>query len=415
MSATQLSRHRRRRSGRRQDRGGPTRQGIQRLDHDHRRRGHLPVRTPAAVQGLPRRQRRTVRARRPRRGLVRRPLRRPPARRHGDRASTGPAKRSSLDDGSDDRVRRTGARDRLDSAAAPARRRRRRQRADPAQGRGLPADQHRADPRGPPGDHRRRLDRDGDRGQRPRARRRRSPSSRRPSLPLGAALGDELAEVFLELHTEHGVTFKLDAQVSALTVDGGRATGVDLADGEHLDADVIIVGVGAAPNVELAEAAGLEVDNGVLVDASLRTSDPSIYAVGDIANHDHPSLGARVRVEHWANALNQPAAAAAAIVGNRHPYDELPYFYTDQYDLGHGVRRVRASGLLRRGRDPWRPRRPRVHRLLARRRRPCARRHERQRLGRRRRRQGTDPSRPARHGRRSRTAGRSRAFALDRA
>ena len=154
-------------------------------------------------------------------------------------------------------------------------------------------------------------------------------------LPLAAALGDELAEVFLKLHTEHGVTFKLEAQVAAITVaTNGAATGVDLASGEHLEADVVIVGVGAAPNVDLAEGSGLEVDNGVLVDASLRTSDPHIFAVGDIANQDHPSLGTRVRVEHWANALNQPAAAAAAIVGDPQPYDELPYFYTDQYDLG---------------------------------------------------------------------------------
>jgi NADPH-dependent 2,4-dienoyl-CoA reductase/sulfur reductase-like enzyme len=88
------------------------------------------------------------------------------------------------------------------------------------------------------------------------------------------------------------------------------------------------------PRTELAEAAGLAVDNGVLVDAALRTSDPAIFAVGDIANHDHPVLGRRIRVEHWATALNQPATAAAAVLGREASYTDLPYFFTDQYDLG---------------------------------------------------------------------------------
>ena len=96
----------------------------------------------------------------------------------------------------------------------------------------------------------------------------------------------------------------------------------------------MVVGVGVRPRTELAEAAGLDVDNGVLVDKSLRTSDPDIYAVGDIANHDHPVLGRRIRVEHWATALNQPATAAAAILGEDAAYDRLPYFFSDQYDLG---------------------------------------------------------------------------------
>ncbi|MFD1048432.1 oxidoreductase C-terminal domain-containing protein, partial [Kibdelosporangium lantanae] len=101
-----------------------------------------------------------------------------------------------------------------------------------------------------------------------------------------------------------------------------------------LDADAVLVAIGAAPNVTLAQEAGLEVDNGVLVDASLRTSDPDIYAVGDIASEAHPTLNKRVRVEHWANALNQPAVAATGMLGGTASYDELPYFYTDQYDLG---------------------------------------------------------------------------------
>ncbi|MER6671332.1 oxidoreductase C-terminal domain-containing protein, partial [Amycolatopsis japonica] len=96
----------------------------------------------------------------------------------------------------------------------------------------------------------------------------------------------------------------------------------------------VLVGIGAAPNTALAEAAGLTVDNGVRVDAHLCTGDPDIFAVGDVANADHPFLGRPVRVEHWANALKQPAVAAAGMLGKDETYDELPYFFTDQYDLG---------------------------------------------------------------------------------
>jgi 3-phenylpropionate/trans-cinnamate dioxygenase ferredoxin reductase component len=109
---------------------------------------------------------------------------------------------------------------------------------------------------------------------------------------------------------------------------------VRLADGTQIAADAVVMGVGARPRTELAQAAGLDVDNGVLVDQTLRSSDPAIFAVGDIASHDHPVLGRRVRVEHWATALNQPATAAAAILGGNEPYTELPYFFSDQFDLG---------------------------------------------------------------------------------
>ncbi|HEX5088514.1 MAG TPA: FAD-dependent oxidoreductase [Nocardioides sp.] len=135
--------------------------------------------------------------------------------------------------------------------------------------------------------------------------------------PLLGVLGPEMGSVFADLHREHGVDLRLGS--------------TDLS---GLEADAVVVGVGVRPRTELAEAAGLDVDNGVLVDASLRTSDPDVYAVGDIANHDHPVLGRRVRVEHWANALNQPATAAAAILGGSAAYDRLPYFFSDQYDLG---------------------------------------------------------------------------------
>ena len=153
-------------------------------------------------------------------------------------------------------------------------------------------------------------------------------------LPLLGILGPELAQVFAELHRASGVDLRLGAGVESITAGGGRADGVLLAGGEKLPADAVVIGVGVTPEVALAEAAGLAIDDGVLVDASLRTSDPDIYAVGDIANHDHPVLGERIRVEHWATALNQPATAAAALLGGPEQYTNLPYFFSDQYDLG---------------------------------------------------------------------------------
>lgn len=153
-------------------------------------------------------------------------------------------------------------------------------------------------------------------------------------LPLRGVLGPELAQVFADLHRGRGVDLRVNTQVGAITGDDGTATGVRLAGGDAVAADAIVVGVGAAPDLRLAESAGLEQDNGVLVDASLRSSDPNIYAVGDIANHDHPILGHRIRVEHWATALNQPAAAVTALLGGDGRYTELPYFFSDQYDLG---------------------------------------------------------------------------------
>jgi NADPH-dependent 2,4-dienoyl-CoA reductase/sulfur reductase-like enzyme len=155
------------------------------------------------------------------------------------------------------------------------------------------------------------------------------------ALPLLAVLGPEIAQVFADLHTERGVQLRLGVALDRIDVHGDRASGVRLGDGSVIPADAVVVGIGVAPDVTLAQAAGLAVDNGVLVDASLRTSDPDVYAVGDIANHDHPVLGTRVRVEHWATALNQPAVAAAAMLGDdRAVYAELPYFFSDQYDLG---------------------------------------------------------------------------------
>lgn len=153
-------------------------------------------------------------------------------------------------------------------------------------------------------------------------------------LPLLRVLGPEVAPVFVNLHRDHGVDFRFGAQVTEIMVSAGRATGVRLADGTEIGADAVVIGIGAAPAVQLAEAAGLVVSNGVVTDEALRTSDPDIFAAGDIAHAFHPLLGRRIRVEHWANALNQPAAAAKAMLGQDVAYDTLPYFYTDQYDLG---------------------------------------------------------------------------------
>jgi 3-phenylpropionate/trans-cinnamate dioxygenase ferredoxin reductase subunit len=155
-------------------------------------------------------------------------------------------------------------------------------------------------------------------------------------LPLLGSLGREVAEVFAKLHRDHGVDLRLGVTVDEITTAGGAATGLRLGDGSTVDADAVLVAVGAAPNTDLAKAAGLSVgaDGGVLVDATLRTSDPDIFAVGDIASASHPLFGMRIRTEHWANALKQPAVAAAGMLGKPTEYTELPYFFTDQYDLG---------------------------------------------------------------------------------
>jgi 3-phenylpropionate/trans-cinnamate dioxygenase ferredoxin reductase component len=147
--------------------------------------------------------------------------------------------------------------------------------------------------------------------------------------PLLAAIGSEVAEVYAKLHRDHGVDLRFGVEVDQVNVKS-----VGLVDGTVIEADAVLIGIGATPNVDLAKAAGLDVDNGVLVDAGLRTSDPDIFAAGDIANATHPLLGRRIRVEHWANALNQPAVAATNMLGGDAQYEELPYFFTDQYDLG---------------------------------------------------------------------------------
>jgi 3-phenylpropionate/trans-cinnamate dioxygenase ferredoxin reductase component len=154
------------------------------------------------------------------------------------------------------------------------------------------------------------------------------------ALPLQRVLGDEVAQVFADLHREHGVDLRLNSGVDAILGEGGRVSGVRLTDGTELPADAVLVGVGIRPATELAEAAGLEVDNGVLVDQGLRTADPDVFAAGDVANAFNPLFGERLRVEHWANALNGGVAAAKSMLGEDVVYDRVPYFFSDQYDLG---------------------------------------------------------------------------------
>ncbi|WOC14455.1 NAD(P)/FAD-dependent oxidoreductase [Gordonia sp. MP11Mi] len=155
--------------------------------------------------------------------------------------------------------------------------------------------------------------------------------------PLEKTLGSRIGRVVADLHREHGVDLRLGVGVDTVTP---RSVTTD--DGDQIPADAVLVGIGAVPNIDLARDAGLDVSDGVDVDAGLRTSDPDIFAVGDIANHDHPTLG-RLRVEHWANAQNQPAVAVANMLGGSQVYDRLPYFFTDQYDLGMEYR-GHASG-----------------------------------------------------------------------
>ena len=152
-------------------------------------------------------------------------------------------------------------------------------------------------------------------------------------LPLLRVLGPEVAQVFADLHREHGVDLRCGVQVTGITSRGDGAT-VALGDGSALDVDLLVVGVGVQPNTELAESAGLTVDNGIRTDARLRTSDEHVHAIGDVANIDHPVLGHPLRVEHWDTAKKHGAALAATLSGTPTDAADLPYFFTDQYDLG---------------------------------------------------------------------------------
>lgn len=151
-------------------------------------------------------------------------------------------------------------------------------------------------------------------------------------VPLQSVLGTEVGGVYAEIHLEQGVDFKSGTGVEAFLGEGSVSK-VRTTAGE-IEADLVVVGVGAVPRTGLAEAAGLELNNGVPVDAGLRTEAEGIYAAGDIANQFHPFFNDRIRVEHWANARRQGFAAGRSMAGAEVIYDDLPYFFSDQYDVG---------------------------------------------------------------------------------
>jgi len=152
--------------------------------------------------------------------------------------------------------------------------------------------------------------------------------------PLYSVLGPELGEFYAGVHRKHGVDLRLGVGVAAFEDRDGTVSGVRLSTGESIPADIVVVGVGVRPNVELATTAGLLVDDGVVVDEYLRTTDPDIFAAGDVANAHNPLLGRHIRVQHWANANDQGPAAARSMVGFEEPYTKVPYFFSDQYDVG---------------------------------------------------------------------------------
>ena len=153
-------------------------------------------------------------------------------------------------------------------------------------------------------------------------------------LPLLRVLGPEVAPIFADLHRDHGVDLRCQVAVAELTGRNGAVTGVILRDGSRIDADMVLVGVGITPNSQLAAEAGLKVDNGIVVDEHLRTSDPDIFAAGDVAHAYNPRLGRHIRVEHWANARRQGVTAAKAMLGQGAVDARPSYFFSDQYDLG---------------------------------------------------------------------------------
>ncbi|BDH03940.1 NAD(P)/FAD-dependent oxidoreductase [Streptomyces seoulensis] len=157
--------------------------------------------------------------------------------------------------------------------------------------------------------------------------------------PLHGALGPELGNLFAELHREHGVRFHFGVRLTEIIGQDGMVLAVRTDDGEEHPAHDVLAAIGAAPRTGLAEAAGLELADrafggGIAVDEHLRTSDPDIFAAGDVASFPLPLFGTRLRVEHWANALNGGPAAARAMLGQDVTYDRVPYFFSDQYDLG---------------------------------------------------------------------------------
>ena len=153
------------------------------------------------------------------------------------------------------------------------------------------------------------------------------------SVPLERVLGAEIGAVYRDIHTDHGVRMLMDTGVAAFEGDE-KVERVRTSDGSELECNFVVVGVGVQPRTGLAADAGVAVDDGVVVDARLRTGADGVFAAGDVASAHHPFYGERIRVEHWANALNQGPAAARNMLGQDAPYERLPYFFSDQYDVG---------------------------------------------------------------------------------
>ena len=152
-------------------------------------------------------------------------------------------------------------------------------------------------------------------------------------LPLQKVLGPEMGQFYRDVHRDHGVEMHFGVAPEAV-VGSDAAEGVRLADGRIVPGGIVIVGIGAEPRAELAMQGGLETGNGVLTDEYLETSRPGVFAAGDVANSFHPLFGERVRLEHWSAARNQGPAAARNMLGRHEPYTRVPYFYSDQYEVG---------------------------------------------------------------------------------
>ena len=152
-------------------------------------------------------------------------------------------------------------------------------------------------------------------------------------LPAGRIFGPEVGAFYRDVHAEHGVELLLGDGVEAFEGDGSVAR-VKTSSGKTLDCDFVIVGIGVAPRTDLARDAGIDVEDGITVDEHLRSSVPNVFAAGDVAGAWHPFYKQRIRVEHWSNARNQGSAAARAMLGQLDGDDRIPYFFSDQYDVG---------------------------------------------------------------------------------
>ncbi len=152
-------------------------------------------------------------------------------------------------------------------------------------------------------------------------------------VPYEKILGTEIGSFYRDVHVQHGVEMLMGDGVDSFEGDGAVRS-VQTSGGKTVECDFVVVGIGIAPRVGLAEGAGASIDNGIAVDERLQSSVPNIYAAGDVASAWHPFFERRIRVEHWANALNQGPAVAAAMLGDQSGFDRIPYFFSDQYDVG---------------------------------------------------------------------------------